>query len=401
MPKKDNSQKKQERLEKKCAVYTKGSFQTTKLTAGSIKFASLYDAPRWQRYLIVIIIGVLMGLVTMLLVKNTGLYQSGMSAVLQGISRVIYVSMTNGGISKDLADLVFNILFWGLFFVCNIPLLIFSYFKIGKTFTLLTLVYVAINSISGFVFSAIPGASEILLFGDTIPSNEVLKDSGVYILTFTTINNSDLISQQDTVNSIFLFIYALIYAFASAFMYALLYIVGSSSAGADIISIYYATVKQKSLGKILVIVNTVCLLTGSTIGSYISAGLINPICFGWQFFLSANLVSSFICVIVFGLVLNVIFPRHKMVKIEVHSLKINEIRKHLLDVNYVHTTTILDVTGGYSMTPKKMMVTISMYIEMPTIVNHIRMIDKDCLIVIYPIIDLDGKMSIQKQGSLE
>ncbi|GHU28830.1 hypothetical protein FACS1894152_6870 [Bacilli bacterium] len=43
--------------------------------------------------------------------KNTGLYNSGLSAIAQGIARITNTAILNGGANADLAKTVFNVLF--------------------------------------------------------------------------------------------------------------------------------------------------------------------------------------------------------------------------------------------------------------------------------------------------
>jgi uncharacterized membrane-anchored protein YitT (DUF2179 family) len=63
--------------------------------------------------MIAIIIGLVMGAVVQFLIKNTGLYNSGLNAVVQGIARITNTAMLNSGNQHliDLAPTIFNILF--------------------------------------------------------------------------------------------------------------------------------------------------------------------------------------------------------------------------------------------------------------------------------------------------
>ncbi|GHU47392.1 hypothetical protein FACS1894218_1720 [Bacilli bacterium] len=52
----------------------------------------------------------------------------------------------------------------------NIPLFVLGFKTIGKTFTMLTIVYVATCMVVGFIISStIPKIQNILLLGNTIP----------------------------------------------------------------------------------------------------------------------------------------------------------------------------------------------------------------------------------------
>lgn len=159
--------------------------------------------------------------------------------------------------------------------------------------------YLSCNTIVGLGLSEVPGISHIFIFGNTLPHGDItnvagaynghniFEANGVYVLPFYfkpsggTINGESFTplqifdNEHDPISALFLFIYALVYGLASALCYALLYIVGSCTAGLDFVSIFYATVKHKSLGTTLIIINSISMLVGASIGSYGSAAIIN------------------------------------------------------------------------------------------------------------------------------
>jgi uncharacterized membrane-anchored protein YitT (DUF2179 family) len=88
-----------------------------------------------------------MGTAAQFLIKNTGLYNSGLSGIVQGIARISDTFMIKNNVDTQTATLIFNLLFWVLYILINIPLFIFAYKKIGKTFANLTMVFVIVNSL--------------------------------------------------------------------------------------------------------------------------------------------------------------------------------------------------------------------------------------------------------------
>jgi uncharacterized membrane-anchored protein YitT (DUF2179 family) len=170
-----------------------GEFKQTRLSAHSLRFASLYrHNEKWKRYLIAALLGLVMGVLTLFMLQNTGLYSAGLTGVTQGIARIIYVILGQTGMSSGTAKILYNLLFWGLYFLANVPLFIFGYKKIGKTFSLLTIVFVSANTAIGLGLSYIPGISDVFLFGRTtagadLPSNapNYLTSHGVFIVPFS------------------------------------------------------------------------------------------------------------------------------------------------------------------------------------------------------------------------
>jgi uncharacterized membrane-anchored protein YitT (DUF2179 family) len=149
-----------------------------------------------------------------------------------------------------------------------------------------------------------------------------------------------------------LFIYAIIYGLIASVAYALLYIVGGCSAGSDFVSIYYSSIKHKPLGGLMIIMNSTLMILGSTVGSYVSAGLVDSQGFSFAFFLSANLVASFLSVLMFGLLLNKFFPMHKMVRVEIISEELFKIRDELFASKFTHSMSITKNIGAYSQKDK-------------------------------------------------
>jgi uncharacterized membrane-anchored protein YitT (DUF2179 family) len=137
--------------------------------------------------------------------------------------------------------------------------------------------------------------------------------------------------------------------------YSILYIIGGCSAGGDFISIYHSSVKHKPLGGLMIIINSSMMVVGSIIGSYISAGLVNVQGYNFPFFLSANLVASFLSVVIFGLLLNRIFPLHRIVKVEIISEHLMNIRDQLFASKFTHSMTISRGIGAYSLKEKNIL----------------------------------------------
>lgn len=159
--------------------FTIGKFREECLHAKGLKFARLYDDNRViVRYFIAGLIGVLSGAFVQLLIKNTGLYNTGMSAIVQGLARLTNTILLLKNTDPDTVKLVYNLMFWVLYFLINIPLVILCYCKIGKLFTKLTLIFLLCNTLTGFGLSYIPGIETVLIFGSTRPSYFIpdLKD---------------------------------------------------------------------------------------------------------------------------------------------------------------------------------------------------------------------------------
>jgi uncharacterized membrane-anchored protein YitT (DUF2179 family) len=73
-----------------------------------------------------------------------------------------------------------------------------------------------------------------------------------------------------------LILYAVIYAIITAVSNAVLYIIGGSSAGTELISLYLSEEKNRDISTFLKIFQSSCMFIGSVLGCYISVIIINP-----------------------------------------------------------------------------------------------------------------------------
>lgn len=360
------------------ANFEKKFFKST-----TLRLSKIYSiTSQRQKYLMVILIGMIIGFLTLIFLKNTGLYSMGVTAITQGVSRIITSVMVLNKVDKEVVNIVSEFTFWFFILFVNAPLLFFAKKYIGNQFTFLTLAYLLTSAIFPFSISFIPGIQNILLFGN-IKSDVFTNLQNITLLTWDALDSGKVIS---------LFFYSLAFPFTSVMLYTIVYALGGSTGGSDIVSIYYLKIKLKSLGKILIIINFFCVIIGSFIGSYLSIGLLEKN-WNYQNFFSPNLVCSIINFSIFGFLLQILYPRFRMSSIKVFGQNIEKINEHLDSINCIHSRTISKAIGSYS---KKEQYILEMYItiiELGPIIKEIRKIDENAFIVINKNIEIDGNLS--------
>ena len=360
------------------ANFEKKFFKST-----TLRLSKIYSiTSQRQKYLMVILIGMIIGFLTLIFLKNTGLYSMGVTAITQGVSRIITSVMVLNKVDKEVVNIVSEFTFWFFILFVNAPLLFFAKKYIGNQFTFLTLAYLLTSAIFPFSISFIPGIQNILLFGN-IKSDVFTNLQNITLLTWDALDSGKVIS---------LFFYSLAFPFTSVMLYTIVYALGGSTGGSDIVSIYYLKIKLKSLGKILIIINFFCVIIGSFIGSYLSIGLLEKN-WNYQNFFSPNLVCSIINFSIFGFLLQILYPRFRMSSIKVFGQNIEKINEHLDSINCIHSRTISKAIGSYS---KKEQYILEMYItiiELGPIIKEIRKIDESAFIVINKNIEIDGNLS--------
>ncbi len=446
-----NEKNKKNSIKQKDLVYfTNRSTSKVKFNTSFVKLANMYAIKNTSmKYLIAAVSGLLMSIITIFLVEVTGLYTGGTTAFFQGLARFFYslISVYVPSLRNDVQTIgmIYNLMFWGFYLLVNIPLIIFAFFKLNKRFAMLSATYLITMQVCGFLWSFIPGIHNIMLFGDTATIDLNLRNFNIQCVTFapnvfpsfslipgqehmfdwsmitsaSASNNSVItgtITSQNVTEFFLLVVYALVFSFFSSLFGSVMYMISGSTAGGDIITIYFSQEKHKNLGVIMILYNSVMMIMGVLFGSYLSGvvygnsvefkeilnsaqGIKGNPYIGWQYVISGNLIASFIWVMAHGMLIDKLFPWHKMVRVEIFTkpTKVRQINKKLRHIKYTHPTTITKGIGGYSKKDVDSMVTIMQCIELPEFIQIIRKIDERCLISTIHMSDLDGFMTVQKQ----
>ena len=385
-----------QKMQKRSLNATSVKIQNVKYSARTIRMGPFYKVREWwQKYLLVAAIGAIVSLIIWLLVQYTGVYSAGLSGVIQGVAKITKIEMMLNGSSDAVANTVYNALFWGLYFILNIPLLIFGYFKVGKQFAIMTIIYIAFSQLVGFGLGFINNGNGIFIFtnmsevssGLTPEQQSALE--GVQILAWNAGNGA--------VPG--LFVYAVTYALIAGISYSIIYILGASSGGTDVFGFYYSKVKNKSIGTLLTYFNVASLIVGVTLGSFACWMIKAPAELKTsnnilESFFSPNLIASVLGSIISGLIYNYFFPRSKIVKVQIYSQKAQDIAFSLIekDWNYkiIISQTTSDTLGGSS--SNKSLETVCSYIDLPTLISNIRDVDNEGLITIYSTFGVDGEL---------
>ena len=349
----------------------------------------------WWRIFISVIVGLIAGVATLFLIQNTGLYTAGLSGIFQGIARVSHFSLLNNGVDENTSKLYYDLIFYGIYLLANIPLLIFAYFKIGKNFAILSFNVILLQNIIPILLGLIPNIENILIFGET--QSESLQESSIIMSTYSNIDLSKFGS---------LITYALFWGLISGVNYSLILVVSGSTGGLDFISFYYSIKKGKPIGMIIMYFNTISILLSIIIGTYVPVSMylqshpniiydnIGP--YSYHLFFSQNLIMSIFAVLISSLVLNVLFPKNKIIKVSIYSENIIKIRDELYKNNFHHALTIYNTIGGYSLKEKQNADIVCLYIELPKLLRTINAIDPNSLVTITHITGMKGLLKVEE-----
>ncbi|MDF9866621.1 uncharacterized membrane-anchored protein YitT (DUF2179 family) [Bacilli bacterium PM5-3] len=233
---------------------------------------------------------------------NSGLMSGG----LTGIALIVN-KLSNGLIPLSI-----------FLFVANIPLALLAYFNVGKRFTILSFVNVALTS----------------FFLVVIPQIVVLDD---------------------------ILLNAIVGGVISGLGVALALEAGASTGGTDFIALFMSVKKQKAAGNYMLILNGAIVMSSAI------------------FFTVEIAVYTLISTFVASRVIDAIHVRYQRVTVSIITSKGDEVVNYLLK-NGIHGVTVLDAKGGYSKDEKSFIYTVVSTYEINDIEEAVFDIDEKSFI---------------------
>ncbi|MFV8471941.1 YitT family protein [Mycoplasma sp. 1458C] len=376
----------------------KKEYTRQKIKTSLLAFAFLYRIKKpWQKILVMTIIGTIMGLFGVLLLQNTGLYALGLEAFGQGIGSFFLYYIQSKNPDSNLGYIVFNLCFWLIYFILNIPLLILSWKKISHSFTIYTGYYLFIFTLAGVIFGFIPGINEVYLFTNLkANSPAIFVQNEVQVVLW----NYD----KDAIKHMAIFLYSLCWGMLQGIAAVSCIIIGSSTGGFDIYGMYIAKTKLKDIGTVFLFLNFISLTLANIMGSYVPASMSlaqksldgnNP--WALDIFFNLNYVSGFFMLLINGFIVNFTYPKNKLVQTQIfcdHPFQLIEQINQLS--NRTYTFSIVEVIGGYSRAKKYMITTNTQYLDAADLFLVTKKINKDLFISILDLKKGDGYMFIEK-----
>ncbi len=263
-----------------------------------------------------------------------------------GISQVIWliISLCGGNLDPYTVQSIF-------YFALNIPILLFAFFKIGKKFTLVTLVNVGLSSLFILLFKEVPLAKQIA---------ELLETEHLARVLFASVTIG--------------------LASSIAFKFEI------SCGGIDVISYYFALRKSTSVGKYATALNSLIIVTYSVLTISHNGGKLVDLAF-------LNLMFSFLYLFATMLVVDFINIRNKKVQIQIITTFADI--SSVLIANFPHSTTKVTGVGGYSKQEKTIVYMVVSSSEAKHVVRLVKKIDPHSFITITSLIQAYGNFFIK------
>lgn len=405
----EERQKKQPKKKRKLFSRRDPAYQIdrVKLSEKWYHFWFLRDVKKFRyQFLGVFILSIFFAFFGMIFVQNTGLYGFGIDAISHGISRLAGSAVVfKGGTEKE-ARTTFNILFWSINFIINVPLFMIASSKINKNFALLTMLFMIFSTIFGIGFSSIPNSHNWLLMGN--PLNNEFHEATERIVQVTTWTH-----QNDGNKHVSIILYGLLWAVIQGIIAASLLMLNSSRGGFEILIVLRSRNKYKNFGRAFIFANFLSLLFANAIGTYVPAswallkdypvaGFEAAQAWNIDLLFNANFVSSTIMIIVNGFVIDVLFPKYKMVKLEVYTQKTDEILEKFYSLkDNRYAISINSLMGGYSKSEQQSLILNTFYSKASAAVDIITKIDPKAMICMYEIKKMVGHVFTSKRVNAE
>ena len=245
--------------------------------------------------------------------------------------------------------------------ILNIPLLIFSFFKISKRFTIFTFINVILSSIFISVFSITGIAKEVASFA--LPDN-----TGTSTLVLNSIIVRVLFAGVCT-------------GLSSAFAYT----GGISCGGIDIVSFYLGARRSTQVGRYNIIINSFIVLTYALLR-----------CIDTNFTFVYALYSAIFSAIYLmeaGMIIDAINLRNKKVSLQIITSK--EHMPEIIIANFPHSATVTKGKGAYSGTEKTIFWMVISSSEVKRVVDIAKKIDEHVFITATPLKQVYGNFFIK------
>ncbi|MDK2819296.1 MAG: YitT family protein [Mycoplasmataceae bacterium] len=254
-----------------------------------------------------------------------------------------------------------------IYFALNIPLIIFFWNKVKKSFLLLSLIFMFLNAFWGFILGEY-GSSISQLF---------------IIINNWTINDID----QPGYTTWPIFVYVSLAILINSFAASLAWKSGASTGGTDIIAYYFSTKLKKDVGNFLWIISLT--ISFFSIISLFFGGI-------YDSFFGIRTICSIFYIIFTSFIINQLYPKYRKVLVKIDSKKYKEITNYLNDINYWHGFKIFEATSGYTKEKNYTIESVMLVLEYKEFRKIIIHLDPNAWITCSRINDLFGNFNFSK-----
>lgn len=284
-------------------------------------------------------------------INHANLYTNGLSAFAQLIAKAIFLKYEYS--DPAYYDQMRALYFYPLFFLMNIPIIIWGVFKVGFRFAIYTTIYMGLNIGMLVLLSLTPGLNDFKVFHTVINSNNILAIS---------------------------FIFAIVGGLIYGVGLGILFKTGGSSGGMDFISTYISMKRKYSIANIIKNTNIIIVV----IAVFIDGVLLHHKNVADNYFGDPYFLATIVYIYIGSFVMNRVYPKYMMITVFIISKEIENIRNIIYSNNYLRGGNIWSVKGLYSGNDNNMMMTTMSLLEYNFFKLKIQEIDPKLFMIAVP-----------------
>ena len=286
-------------------------------------------------------------------VEGLHMATGGVSGISQTIALILKSAGALDGISGDTVSTVISI----AYFIINVPIGIFAFFKIGKKFAVYTVLNVGLSSL--FLFLLTHPEISHMSFAMEIAANDMIRNHELVRVLFGSV--------------------------AVGVSSSVAYRADISCGGIDVFSYYFALRKSTSIGKYGILINGIVVTMYSVILVFTSGS-------DWEIGVIAFFFSILYLFMV-NIIIDAINLRNK--KIQVQIITSSDYLAPVLIANFPHGATVVKAEGAYSHLPKKIIYMIVSSSQVKDVVSLARKVDHHAFISVTSLVQVYGNFFIQ------
>lgn len=280
----------------------------------------------------------------------------------------------NGGFTGITQTIVYSIFsnedqkkwYYLIYILLNVPFIIFGFFKVGKFFTFYTLFFILMQNVWNYIFSIIP----ILKNLEIMPQ---LLNSGIPVVSS--------------------FIYAFVGSIIWGTSLGLAFYAGGSSGGTDFLAAYLAIWKKQSVAKFQKYMNYIIIIIAIFVKYFTEHYEENLL---YALFKSHILYSSMIFATISAFVLDLIYPKFKIVSVIIITKLPLEVAEHFKNNEYPNDATLIGSSDIKSGVVSGTIIATMSLIEYKKVKYNVHKVDPTAFLIVVPVKYLAGKFKIQR-----
>ncbi len=274
-----------------------------------------------------------------------------------------------------------------LYLALNIPLIVFYWRKIKRSFIVTTLIFLFFNALFGFIFGV-------------QPVEEFISQKVIVIMEDGWVVQAANNGTTNYVNAGWpVFVYVILAVACCSPSSAIVWKLGASTGGTDLIAYYISYKYKKPVGSFLILVGTL-MATMGILFLYLSKKFmpanISLNINGFDNILGCQTFGTYLYILLNGFVINLIYPKYQKVRLKIDTRNLKELTDFFKSINFWHPYKIVESISGYNKKTIYSIESVVLLLESDDIAKKIKDYVPDAWISVAPISKIYGRFDYSK-----